>query len=99
MAETCQVVQVQAAGGEVQAQAVTSRAIRVRFFGPPVFTEASYVGREEWPPVESAVDSAGQDEIALAGLRLQVDRTGASPRLVFHDSNGRLLFGSPARGA
>ena len=37
----------EAAGGEVAVQACTPRAIRVRFFGPPVVAEASYVNRED----------------------------------------------------
>src|SRR5215213_7822313 len=109
MPEMCPIIRFEAAGGEVEVQACTSRAIRVRFFGPPVVAEASYVGRESWPVVASAdapADASAMgpggasddDRISLPGLTLQVDRTGESPRLSLFDGDGRRLLGSPARG-
>src|SRR3954471_20959192 len=101
MAATCPIVNVQAAGGEVQIQACTPRAIRVRFFGPPVVAEASYVGREEWPPVTSAETSDGRpdgDRIGTGRLSLQIITSGPTPGFALFDVDGRRLLGTPARG-
>ena len=108
MADTCPIISFQAAGAEVQVQACTPRAIRVRFFGPPVVAEASYVGREAWPSVPSAdvsERSAGADNRATDGdristgrLTLDVDTSGAAPGFALFDPTGRRLLGTPARG-
>lgn len=90
------VVTFQAAGGEVAVQVCTPSIVRVRFFGPPVVAEASYVQREEWPAVAGTGATDGQ--IDTGRLRVQVDTSSGTARLRVHDGTGRLLLGSPALG-
>src|SRR5437764_31301 len=100
MPDTCPIISFLAAGGEVELRACTPRAIRVRFFGPPVVTEASYVGGEEWPAVPSAEamsETAAGERISTGRLTLQVEQ-GPPLGLVLFDAAGRRLFGMPARG-
>src|SRR3954462_7215600 len=106
MADTCPSISFQVAGAEIQVQACTPRAIRVRFFGPPIVAEASYVGRDEWPPVASpeaasggsAGSGSGGDRVSTGRLPLQVDTSGPTPGLALFDPAGRRLLGTPARG-
>jgi alpha-glucosidase (family GH31 glycosyl hydrolase) len=104
MADTCPIISFQAAGGTVQARACTPRAIRVRFFGPPVVAEASYVGREEWPPVSSpdaTTEAVTEERISTGRLTLRVDASGSSantPGFALFDGAGRRLLGTPPRG-
>lgn len=103
MAESCPVIGVQALGSEITVQACTPRAVRVRFFGPPVVAEAAYVERTDWPDVAAvppppALSGSGQ-VISTGRLVVQVDDSGAYPQLSVYDEAGRRLFGTPAAGA
>ena len=101
MAESCPVIEVPAAGSTVSVQACTPGAVRIRFFGPPIVPEASYVGREEWPRVESAEpsgDGSAARRISTGRLTVQVDEGSGSPAISVFDGGGRRLLGTPARG-
>jgi alpha-glucosidase len=91
------VIQFELAGGEVAVQACTPRAIRVRFFGPPVVEEASYVKRESWPAVPSR-DGADAETISTGHLTVQLDRSGAGPGFKVFNPDGRLLLGTSRLG-
>ena len=101
MAESCPVIEVPAAGSTVSVQACTPGAVRIRFFGPPIVAEASYVGREEWPRVQSAEptgDASAGRRISTGRLTVQVDEGSGSPAISVFDGGGRRLLGTPARG-
>lgn len=102
MVQHCPVIRASAAAGEVVVQAVTARAVRIRFFGPPVVAEASYVERTDWPDVPSADRPAGvggEQAISTGRIAVAVDTTGGRFGLAVHDATGRRLFGTSAVGA
>src|SRR2546423_34968 len=101
MAEICPVITIPALGGEIGVRACTPRAIRVRFFGPPVVEEASYVGREAWPDVPSVAPPSAtpaRRQVSTGRLTVRGDDGAGVPRLAVFDGSGRRLLGTPARG-
>src|SRR5687767_10488653 len=101
MAESCPIIEVPAAGSTVTVQACTAGTVRVRFFGPPVVAEASYVGREQWPAVASVAEpaeAASGRRISTGRLTVQVDDGNGGPAISVFDGDGRRLLGTPPRG-
>src|SRR5688500_12033150 len=101
MSVSCPVIRLDASGGEIEVWACTPRLLRLRFFGPPVVTQASYVGREEWPPVpavETGSDPAAGQTIATGLLTVHVDDSSGSPQVGVYDGGGRRLFGTTSVG-
>jgi alpha-glucosidase len=100
MADSCPVIEVSALGSTVAVQACTPRAVRVRFFGPPVVSEASYVGREEWPAVPSAeaTGAASERRISTGRLTVEVAEGDSIPAISVFDGAGRRLLGTPSTG-
>ena len=100
MTGACPTLRAAAAGGEIEVRACAPGIVRVRFFGPPLVAEASYVGREAWPDIPSA-DDAGEDgnRISTGRLTVQLEDAGdGAPRLSVFDPGGRRLFGTAPRG-
>lgn len=102
MAESCPVIRVETLGSEIEVRAVTPGAVRVRFFGPPVVEEASYVQREAWPDVPSvgsALPAGAVRRISTGRLIVEVDESDpGAVHLAVRDASGRLLFGTHPLG-
>ena len=102
MSESCPVIRVETLGSEIEVRAVTPGAVRVRFFGPPVVEEASYVQREAWPDVPSVAsgpEAGAMRRISTGRLTVHVDDSNPNAlQLAVHDAGGRLLFGTHPLG-